>query len=46
MNALAKRWGQEIESRIARGQVAIEDSDDAPAFKPVVFGRTHEPQRG
>ncbi|HEX4451663.1 MAG TPA: hypothetical protein VGL61_18025 [Kofleriaceae bacterium] len=33
--ALAKRWVQEIESRIARGQVGIEESDDAPAFKPL-----------
>ena len=32
--AQAKRWVQEIESRIARGQVGIEDDDDAPAFKP------------
>ena len=31
--ALAKRWVQEIESRIARGQVGIEDDDDAPQFK-------------
>ena len=31
--ALAKRWVQEIESRIARGQVGIEDDDDAPMFK-------------
>ena len=32
--AQAKRWVQEIESRIARGQVGIEDDEDAPAFKP------------
>src|SRR5690242_12807985 len=31
--ALAKRWVAEIESRIARGQVGIEDAEDAPAFK-------------
>jgi integrase len=31
--ALAKRWVQEIESRIARDQVGIEESDDAPQFK-------------
>jgi integrase len=31
--ALAKRWVSEIESRIARGQVGIEDDDDAPQFK-------------
>ena len=31
--ALAKHWVQEIESRIARGQVGIEESDDAPQFK-------------
>lgn len=29
------RWVQEIESRIARGQVGIEEADDAPAFKPL-----------
>ncbi len=32
--AQAKRWVQGIESRIARGQVGIEDDGDAPAFKP------------
>jgi len=32
--AQAKRWVQEIESRIARGHVGIEDLADAPAFKP------------
>jgi hypothetical protein len=32
--AQAKRWVQEIESRIARGNVGIEDPADAPAFKP------------
>lgn len=31
--ALAKRWVSEIESRIARGQVGIEEDDDAPQFK-------------
>jgi len=31
--ALAKRWVAEIESRIARGQVGIDEPDDAPAFK-------------
>jgi integrase len=31
--AQAKRWVQEIESRIARGHVGIEDLVDAPAFK-------------
>lgn len=31
--ALAKRWVSEIESRIARGQVEIEEDDDAPQFK-------------
>src|SRR5512143_3302337 len=31
--ALAKRWVSEIESRIARGQVGIEESEDAPGFK-------------
>ncbi len=31
--AQAKRWVQEIESRIARGSVGIEDASDAPAFK-------------
>ena len=32
--AQAKRWVQEIESRIARGQVGITDDDEAPTFKP------------
>lgn len=36
--AQAKRWVQEIESRIARGQVGIEDDADAPAFKPAFEG--------
>ena len=31
--ALAKRWVSEIESRIARGNVGIEDQEDAPQFK-------------
>lgn len=31
--ALAKRFVQEIESRIARGLVGMEDVDDAPGFK-------------
>jgi hypothetical protein len=31
--ALAKRWVSEIESRIARGTVGIEDDADAPQFK-------------
>ena len=36
--ALAKRWVSEIESRIARGQVGIEESDDAPGFKALFQG--------
>ena len=33
--ALAKRFVAEIESRIARGLVGMEDAEDAPAFKPL-----------
>ena len=33
--AQAKRFVAEIESRIARGLVGMEDADDAPAFKPL-----------
>jgi hypothetical protein len=43
--AFAKRWVQEIESRIARDQVGIEESDDAPASRPLfqsfLDGLTH-----
>jgi integrase len=31
--ALAKRWVQEIESRVARGTVGIDEPDDSPTFK-------------
>src|SRR6478736_1808485 len=31
--ALARRWVQEIESRIARSQVGTDHDDEAPAFK-------------
>jgi len=31
--AQAKRWVAEIESRLARGQVGIEDHEDAPGFQ-------------
>jgi hypothetical protein len=30
---LAKRWVQEIESRVARGTVGIDEPDDSPTFK-------------
>jgi integrase len=33
--AQAKRFVSEIESRIARGLVGMEDAEDAPAFKPL-----------
>jgi hypothetical protein len=33
IKALSKRWVSEIESRIARGNVGIEDQEDAPQFK-------------
>jgi hypothetical protein len=31
--AQAKRWVAEIESRLARGRVGIEDHEDAPGFQ-------------
>jgi integrase len=31
--AQAKRWVQEIESRVARGNVGIDEPDDSPTFK-------------
>ncbi len=34
--AQAKRWVQEIEARVARGHVGIEDQGDAPQFEVAV----------
>jgi hypothetical protein len=31
--AQAKRWVQEIESRVSRGNVGIDEPDDSPTFK-------------